>query len=97
MNVPAEEPIRFVLLIGSPIALLCPEPIEKHVKMVKNVIRHEKWLQNQLRILSSIVMKSQKKWSDCNKSSIDELIVCFEEFRDDFNPFNSNNANNSVT
>ena len=66
-------------------------------KMVKNMIMHGKMLQNQLRKLSSDIVKSKKNQSDYNNSTIDKFVVCFTEFRDDFNPYNSNNANNSVT
>ena len=65
--------------------------------MVKSMIGHGKGLQNQLRKLSSNVAKSQKNQTDCNKSTIEKCIVYFTEVRNDFNPCNSNNVNNSVT
>ena len=39
VNISAEEPIRYALMIGSPIAILCLEYIEENIKkMVNNTI-----------------------------------------------------------
>ena len=53
VNVSAEEPIRFALLIGSPIAMIDPHNIEEEIsQMTNNVFGYGKGLQNKLRSLA---------------------------------------------
>ena len=93
VNVSAEEPIKFALLIGSPIALLDPEHIEHDVsRMSKNIIGHGKGVKKGLIKLAAEIRSHTPK--DC---SIKRRIVCITEFRDDFNPYHGNNINNSIT
>jgi hypothetical protein len=58
-NVSAEEPIRFALLIGSPIAMLDPENIEDDIStMTMNMIGHGKGLRKELLKLASDIKKA---------------------------------------
>ena len=57
-NVSAEEPVRYALLIGSPIAMLDLDNIEKDIsKMTKNMIGHEKGIRKELMKLATNIRK----------------------------------------
>ena len=93
VNVSADEPIRFALLIGSPIAMLDPENIEQDIsKMSKNMIGHGKGLRKKL-----IKLASEIRSNNATNSPVKKRIVCCNDFRDEFNPYNGNNVNNSIT
>jgi len=93
VNVSADEPVRYALLIGSSIAMLDPDNIENDIsRMSKNMIGHRKGLRKKLIELAAKI-RNTKGYKEGTK----KVIVCFAEFRDDFNPYNGNNVNNSIT
>jgi len=93
VNVSADEPIRFALLIGSPITMLDPENIEQDIsKMSKNMIGHGKGLRKKL-----IKLASEIRSNNATNSPVKKRIVCCNDFHDEFNPYNGNNVNNSIT
>ena len=58
-NVSAEEPMRYALLIRSPITMLNPDNIEKDIsKMTKNMIGHRKGIRKELIELATNIQKS---------------------------------------
>ena len=82
VNVSAEEPMRFALLTGSPIAMIDPHNTEEEIsKMTNNMFGHGKGMQKKLRSLA------QKIKNITSSSSLAKTaIVGCHEFRDDFNP-----------
>ena len=82
VNVLADEPIKFGLLIGLPITNINLRNEEDSVsKTTNNAFRHSKGLQKKLCQLA-VKIKNIK----LNSYPIKKLIVGFTEFRDNFSP-----------
>ena len=87
VNTAAEEPIRFALLCGSNIAMLRPGNIREDIKeCMLNVIGHGSETQKEIIDLAR----------RCPQEDNDRYIICIKEFRDEFNPYSTNNTNNSI-
>ena len=73
--------------------MLDPKNIEDDVStMTMNMIGHGKEFRKELLKLASEIRKGTT-----NNCPTKKRIVCFKEFRDDFNPYNGNNGNKGIT
>ena len=73
--------------------MLDPNNIEEDIsKMTKNMIGHRKGIRKELIKLATNIWKS-----NIHINRVKKRIICFNEFWDDFNPYASNNVNNSIT
>ena len=56
-----DKPIKYTLIIRSPITMLCLECIDKDIKSVKKIIGYGKGLQKELNNLSLKYLKGRNK------------------------------------